>query len=340
MIAIAAALLVAPCHAQNIDAGKSPAQIFADTCATCHRSARELKRPSAGFLRQHYMASSAAANAMANYLSGIPSDVRAAQPKRPPSGASTGPAEAAKQQANAERAKSTQVQAREARRPAATAEAAGPSQAAAAEETRPAVLITQSPTLPVRIWHNQFWAALAGVFLLFAIGAIGSAVYAWRRLKANEDFLKATLRRVTEIADETVAQAEKYGVPRDATLTLLGKSAGVLDDMARYGRQTPQLRYRTAWMLIQFARNFGILGNIGKQFARANEAYRLLARFAVEKSDDIVYQWDLTGACANADAEHGPETAAPTQPLSGAQDVIVFPPERSGIRPRIRAISS
>jgi hypothetical protein len=30
--------------AQNIDAGKSPAQIFGDTCAGCHKNARELRR--------------------------------------------------------------------------------------------------------------------------------------------------------------------------------------------------------------------------------------------------------------------------------------------------------
>src|SRR4051794_11611490 len=38
-----------PASAQgNIDAGKSPGQIFADTCAGCHKSARELKRANAG----------------------------------------------------------------------------------------------------------------------------------------------------------------------------------------------------------------------------------------------------------------------------------------------------
>ena len=31
-------------HAQNLDAGKSPVQIFSDTCNACHRSPRELKQ--------------------------------------------------------------------------------------------------------------------------------------------------------------------------------------------------------------------------------------------------------------------------------------------------------
>ena len=67
--------------------------------------------------------------------------------------------------------------------------------------------------------RNRFWAALAGVFLVLAVAASGSAVYAWRQLKTNEAFLNATLKRATEIIDETVAQAEKYSVPRTATLS-------------------------------------------------------------------------------------------------------------------------
>ena len=126
-VAIAAVLLAAPCQAQgNIDAGKTPAQIFADTCAACHRSARELKRGSAFFLRQHYSTGSAEASAMASYLAGLPSEPRAAQPKRPPAAVGE-PAEAARQQQpkqppSAEQAKAAQVQPK-GRRPGATAEA-------------------------------------------------------------------------------------------------------------------------------------------------------------------------------------------------------------------------
>jgi tetratricopeptide (TPR) repeat protein len=140
--------------------------------------------------------------------------------------------------------------------------------------------------------RNRVWAALAGVFLVLAVAASGSAVYAWQQLKTNEAFLNATLKRATEIIDEAVAQAEKYNVPRAATLSLLTKAEGLFDDMAQYGRPTPELRYRKAWMLIQFARNYEILGDTGKQFARANEAHRLLAGLAAEKPDRT-YQGDL-----------------------------------------------
>ena len=56
----------------NIDAGKSPAQMFADTCSNCHRRPQELKRASASFLRQHYTPGAQEAAAMATYLAGIP----------------------------------------------------------------------------------------------------------------------------------------------------------------------------------------------------------------------------------------------------------------------------
>jgi tetratricopeptide (TPR) repeat protein len=146
--------------------------------------------------------------------------------------------------------------------------------------------------------RNRFWAALAGVFLLLAIAATGSAVYAWQQLKTNEAFLNATLKRATEIVDEAVAQAETYNVPRAATLRLLARAEGLFEEMARYGRPTPELRYRKAWMLIQFARNYQILGDTGKQFERANQAYDLLAGLAAEKPDDKVYQRDLSIAYA------------------------------------------
>jgi len=85
---LAAALQVTAADAQgNIDAGKTPAQIFGDTCSACHRNPRDLRRPSASFLRAHYTTGSDEAAAMASYLAGLASnDPRPAQaqPKRPP----------------------------------------------------------------------------------------------------------------------------------------------------------------------------------------------------------------------------------------------------------------
>jgi len=141
--------------------------------------------------------------------------------------------------------------------------------------------------------RNRFWAAVAGVFLLLAVAASGSAVYAWHELKTNEAFLNATLKSATDIVNTAVAQAEKYSVPRTATLELLAKAEGLFDDMARLGRPTAELRFQRAWMLIEFARNYEILGDTGKQFARVTEAHRLFAALAAERPDDLTYQRQL-----------------------------------------------
>jgi hypothetical protein len=58
---------------ENLDLGKSPAQLFASDCAICHKSPQGLAK-SAGlfgvesFLRQHYTASRESAAAIAKYL--------------------------------------------------------------------------------------------------------------------------------------------------------------------------------------------------------------------------------------------------------------------------------
>jgi len=74
----------AAAQAQNIDAGKSPAQIFSDTCGACHRSPREIKQTTPGFMREHYTTNGWDAAAMAAYLASVGSDPRAVQQRRPP----------------------------------------------------------------------------------------------------------------------------------------------------------------------------------------------------------------------------------------------------------------
>ena len=64
-----------PARAQNLEAGKSPAQIFSSACSACHKSMRGLVKtvPAGslpGFLRQHYTTSSNMAAAMSAYLLG------------------------------------------------------------------------------------------------------------------------------------------------------------------------------------------------------------------------------------------------------------------------------
>ena len=69
---------------QDLDAGKTGPQLFAQDCSACHRSPQGLVESMSGgslvsFLRQHYTSSSASANALAGYL------LSAAAPSRAPS---------------------------------------------------------------------------------------------------------------------------------------------------------------------------------------------------------------------------------------------------------------
>ena len=61
------------CAGENLEAGKSPSQIFAGTCNACHKSPRGLLKnvPASslpGFLRQHYTTCSDMASLLASFL--------------------------------------------------------------------------------------------------------------------------------------------------------------------------------------------------------------------------------------------------------------------------------
>src|ERR1700709_1900823 len=66
-------LVAIPVRAQNLEAGKSPSQIFAGTCTACHKSPRGLLKtvPASslpGYLRQHYTTSSEMAALLSAFL--------------------------------------------------------------------------------------------------------------------------------------------------------------------------------------------------------------------------------------------------------------------------------
>ena len=101
---ILAILVASPAFPQgSIDAGKSPAQMFADTCSNCHRRPQELRRASASFLRQHYTPGAQEAAAMANYLAAIPADTRKDRPKAEPKEKAKAQAQEAQERLPAER---------------------------------------------------------------------------------------------------------------------------------------------------------------------------------------------------------------------------------------------
>jgi mono/diheme cytochrome c family protein len=71
-----AALTGGAAQAQNLDQGKPAAKLFADSCATCHRSARGLAKGRFSltlflFLQQHYATNSSSAWALTSYLESV-----------------------------------------------------------------------------------------------------------------------------------------------------------------------------------------------------------------------------------------------------------------------------
>lgn len=87
VLGLLAAAPLAAAVGQNLDAGKSGAQIFSEVCSNCHRSPRELRsNPGTSFLREHYTTGSDMASTMSAYLSGsgAAAGAGAAQQKRPP----------------------------------------------------------------------------------------------------------------------------------------------------------------------------------------------------------------------------------------------------------------
>ena len=66
-------LAAIPVRAQNLEAGKSPSQIFSGTCTACHKAPRGLLKTVSpgslpGFLRQHYTTSSEMASQLSAFL--------------------------------------------------------------------------------------------------------------------------------------------------------------------------------------------------------------------------------------------------------------------------------
>jgi hypothetical protein len=80
-LAVMAVLTISAADAQDLDQGKPPPKLFADSCATCHRSARGLAKGRFSlslfmFLQQHYASNSSSAWALTSYLESVDSATR------------------------------------------------------------------------------------------------------------------------------------------------------------------------------------------------------------------------------------------------------------------------
>jgi hypothetical protein len=75
----AATCAIAPARAEDLTAGKTPAQLFRSDCGACHRSPNGLVKERgnasglAAFLRDHYTTNNGSAAALAAYVSGLAS---------------------------------------------------------------------------------------------------------------------------------------------------------------------------------------------------------------------------------------------------------------------------
>jgi hypothetical protein len=71
---------------ENLDAGKSGAQLYQSNCAICHKSAQALNKSGGGlfgldsFLREHYTSSRESAAAISAYLNSVGGGPREAHP--------------------------------------------------------------------------------------------------------------------------------------------------------------------------------------------------------------------------------------------------------------------
>jgi len=87
-LAALAALIAGPAAAQeDLDSGKTPAQLYAANCAICHKTPRGLSKAGGpfglqGFLREHYTASRRAAAAIAAYVDTVDRGAPPVVPKR------------------------------------------------------------------------------------------------------------------------------------------------------------------------------------------------------------------------------------------------------------------
>jgi hypothetical protein len=73
---------------ENLDAGKTPAQLYASDCAICHKSPQGLSKNAgvfglSSFLREHYTSSRESAAAIAAYVQSVDTGPAGPAPKKP-----------------------------------------------------------------------------------------------------------------------------------------------------------------------------------------------------------------------------------------------------------------
>lgn len=138
--------------------------------------------------------------------------------------------------------------------------------------------------------RDSWTATLAGLFLLLAVAAIGGLAWARYELARNAALLDRTLERATGILNKTVQLSYDFGISTSVTLILLEEAEGLFQDIVILGSETPQVMSRKAWMLIQFGRNYALLGQSSEQRTRVIEASRILNTLVKQHPTDLNLQ--------------------------------------------------
>src|SRR5262249_23025913 len=138
--------------------------------------------------------------------------------------------------------------------------------------------------------RNTIIAAL----VVLAATSIGGFLWARHELSRNAQLLDRTLKHASALVRKSVTMAEQFAVPRAVSRTILEEAEGLCRDMADLGRDTPQFRQRKVWMLIEFGRDYGTLGNTAAHTEKAREANRLIKELVDEDPGNAALKRDLS----------------------------------------------
>jgi len=139
----------------------------------------------------------------------------------------------------------------------------------------------------------RFVGGLAAVFLLLAVAATGSAIYAYQKLLESNERLDEAIEIAYGIVTKATAMSDRYGVPQELTLDLLGQAEGALNGLIARGGDTAMLRHRKAVMLIGFSDSYRLLGRYDDAMRRAAEAHDLLVGLTDRNPDNVEWQNEL-----------------------------------------------
>ena len=139
-------------------------------------------------------------------------------------------------------------------------------------------------------------ASLAALFLLLAVAATGSAVYAYQKLVESNERLDQAVEIAYGIVTKATAMSDRYGVPQELTLDLLGQAESALNGLMARGANTETLQHRKALMLISFSDSYRLLGRYDEAISRATEGRNILAGLVARAPRDVEWQDELAVA--------------------------------------------